>query len=192
MAGTAGHRLVPRPILPTELHRHRSEIPALRTRQTTTAPPADADPEADADLEGAADPESGPVLVPLAGTWSFADGAGEMDCGSLVIPIAELPAQLGEMKVLDGGTRLIITSPGRAVIEAVVEAGATVISATYVGAISAADASGRAAPEGVEDLVYTAVFDSGAHAITHVGGLLNSGDTVCAIDRPGVGIKTGQ
>jgi hypothetical protein len=55
-----------------------------------------------------------------------------------------------------------------------------------------ADASGGAAPEGVEDLVYTAVFDSEAHAVTHVGGLLNSRDTVCAIDRPGVAIKTGQ
>jgi len=117
---------------------------------------------------------------------------GKWTVEALSYRFAELPAQLGEMQVLDGGTRLIVTSPGRAVIEAVVEAGATAISATYVGAISAADASGGAAPEGVEVLVYTAVFDSEAHAITHVGGLLNSGDTVCAIDRPGVAIKTGQ
>jgi hypothetical protein len=115
---------------------------------------------------------------------------GKWTVEALSYRFAELPAQMGEMQVLDGGTRLIVTSPGRAVIEAVVEAGQPLPQPLYVGAIS--DASGGAAPEGVEDLVFTAVFDSEAHAITHVGGLLNSGDTVCAIDRPGVAIKTGK
>lgn len=159
------------------------------------APPAE-DPDADADptttsAGGSTTTQDLPVLVPLAGTWSFTDGAGTMDCGSVAISFPASPAQQGEMQVLDGGTRLIITSPGRGVIEAVVEDGATADEAKYKGKISAADVSGGDAPEGVEDLEYTATFDSKTHAITGVGGSLNSGGTVCAIDRDGVATRVG-
>lgn len=154
---------------------------------TTTAPPSDADTEAaDPEAPPEEDPESGPVLVPLAGTWSFADGDGTMDCDTLSVPLVPTPPALGQMEVLDGGTRIRVTSSEaeRGIIEATLQPGATGESAEYEGALDPASL-GDIPAGGEVTLIFTATFDSSTHAETEIGGTIESAGTTCTIERTG-------
>ena len=148
-------------------------LPALRSSANTEEPPP------------AEEPPTGAVLVPLAGPWSFADGDGTMECPTLSVPIFATPPVLGEMEVLDGGMRLLMTSAGRGDVLANLQPGATATSARYEGTIAPDDAMGGVG------LVFTATFSSPTKATTHVGGTIDSAGTTCTIDRPGEATRTG-
>lgn len=54
-------------------------------------------------------PGSGTFNAPKAGPWSVTNFAGQMNCGSMGLPIAASPPETGVLEVLDGGNTLVGT-----------------------------------------------------------------------------------
>lgn len=128
-------------------------------------------------------------LVPLEGEWQISNLRGLVDCGRVQIPLADMQAERGTIRLLDGGESLLADGFAEGTVDIVLERRqATPASATYVGAVDIA-ALGEMPPGDLGDfsLVYTMVFDSPAHMAGEMSGQIDAGGISCAVSRPAEG-----
>ncbi len=59
-------------------------------------------------------PNAGSFAVPLPGTWTATDFAGQMVCGGRTIPMPAQESGAGTLEVVDGGAKIIVSGIGDA------------------------------------------------------------------------------